>query len=113
MYFVAGGAKKVKQTPKRVEKRPALEHVPGVRVGLAIEWAHGSVSSELTQNEIEAIKRECGYKTVPVFKATQIKSLMRTKTYVQIVRHFNGKKGYAARTIWGIYAALSQCGGGV
>ena len=115
MYFVAGGTKKVKQPPKKREHRPALEHVPGVRVGMAIEWAHGNNPRELTSADVYALQKYAGWKDVSgvkAFKALQVKSLMQSKTCAQIVRHFAGKNGMKERTVKRIHAALSHSGGG-
>lgn len=103
--------KKVQAVKK--EERPALENAnvieerPGVFV-----WAHGNGSDELTPQEMAAIKKSTGYKSVDVVRATNIKRMMRTRTYTQIVKHYAGKKRYSARTIWAIYSALQSVGDG-
>ena len=110
--FQPGKAAQTKQCRPQT-KTPTLADAPGVRVGLSIEWAHGNMSEQLTPDEVEAIRRETGCKTVKTFRAVQIKNLMRTKTPAEIVRFFKGKHGYRERTVRGICTALSKCGGGV
>lgn len=106
--------KSAQPKPRKIQsKTPTLADAPGVKVGLSIEWSHGNRSDELTPQEVAAIMRETGCKTVKTFRAVAIKNLMLTKTPAEIVRHFKGKKGYKERTIRGICSALSKCGGGV
>ena len=96
---------------QKKEQEPALLRVPGKVIrDCEVEWANGNSSSELTFLEIEAIKKKTGYKSVDTFRALQIKGLMASKTYSQIVRHFNGKKRYSPRTIWAIYSAIKSVG---
>lgn len=97
------------QTPK-TEKKKSLFTVPGVQVGLAIVWGEENTCSELTETEIEAIKKHTGRKTVNRVRALAIKSLMQSKTCSEIVRYYRGKRGYSERTIKGIHAALSKAG---
>lgn len=88
-----------------------LRHAPAKEVngGKTIEWAHGNAVTDLTPDEIEAIKRETGCKRVKVFRAVQIKSMMRTRTVAQMAKVL----GCSERTVWGIRAALLSGRGGV
>ena len=117
IYAFEGGVQKKKTatTGKKnnvADREPALFRVPAkvVNNGLTLEWAHGNTSDHITPAEVEAIKAKTKYKSVDIVRATRIKSLMRTMSYSKIVRHFEGKKGYSARTIWPVYAALSEVG---
>lgn len=98
--------------PKRVQRK-SLITAPGVQVGKSVVWGASNVCAELTEAEIEAIKKYTGRKKVNYVRALAIKSLMQSKTCADIVRHFRGKRGYSERTIKGIHSALSKAGGGV
>ena len=91
---------------------PTLADAPGVVVndGRTIEWAHGGCANELSSLEIDAIKKNTGHKSVNMVRALQIKRLMISKNYTQIVKHFAGKKGYSARSIWSVYSAIKSVG---
>ena len=104
------GKRQVKP-PERI-KKPSLLEARGVQVGKSIVWGESNVCNELTEIEIEAIKKHTGRKTVNYVRALAIKSLMQSKTCAQIVRHFKGRQGYSERTIKGIHAALSKAGVG-
>lgn len=106
----AAQKKQPKAQPRRV---PTLADAPGVVVngGLTIEWAATNQGANLTPQELDAVRRETGAKSVNTVKILQIKALMRTKTCAQIVAHFRGRKGYRERTIKRYHAALSKVGG--
>lgn len=110
-----GASPKKKSAPAQPRKSPTLADAPGVVVnnGLTIEWAATNAGADLTAQELEAVRKEAGVKSVNTVKVLQIKSLMRTKTCAQIVAHFRGRKGYRERTIKRYHAALSKVGGGV
>lgn len=105
------GRRQVK--PQQRIKKPSLLTAPGVLEGKAIVWGVSNVCAELTEQEIEAIKKHTGRKTVNYVRAMAIKSLMQSKTCAQIVRHFRGKRGYGQTTIKNIHAALSNAGVGL
>lgn len=105
------GKKQIGQTQR--EKRPSLLTAQGVKVGLSIVWGESNVCNELTELEIEAIKKHTGRKKVNYVRALAIKSLMQSKTCADIVRQYHGRRGYSERTIKGIHAALSRSGVGV
>ncbi len=107
-----GASTQKKPKPAQPTKRPTLADAPGVMVndGRTIEWAHGGGTNDLTAQEIDAIKKKTGHKSVNVVRAIQIKRLMISKSYVQMVKHLSGKKGYSARTIWSVYSALKSVG---
>lgn len=104
------GKRKTEQQQK--VRRPSLLTATGTRVGLSIVWGASNVCNELTELEIEAIKKHTGRKKVNYVRALAIKSLMQAKTCADIVRQYRGKRGYSERTIKGIHAALSKAGGG-
>lgn len=109
-----GASPKKKAAPARPKRVPTLADAPGVVVnnGLTIEWAATNAGADLTAQELEAVRKETGMKSVNTVKVLQIKALMRTKTCAQIVAHFRGRKGYRERTIKRYHAALSKFGGG-
>jgi hypothetical protein len=108
MISFQAGTKSQKKTVKRERKVPGLESVPGVRVGLAIEWASGNTASELTPAEVESIKRNTGVKRLNIFRAIQIKNLMHTRTDAQMAKQLR----CSPRTVWGIRTALLKSRGG-
>lgn len=99
------------QPPEKieVEQTPTLMKAPGVVVGpTAIEWGGSAGGYGLSDREVELVKQKLGVKSVDVLRTQQIKSLMKSKTCVQIVQHFRGRKGYRSSTIKHTHAALSQ-----
>lgn len=96
--------------PRTAPVETNLCHAPAKEVngGKTIEWAHGNAVTDLTPDEIEAIKRETGCKRVKMFRAVQIKSMMRTRTVAQMATALRCSE----RTVWGIRSALLSGGGG-
>lgn len=109
-----GVSRTKKQSTAQPTKHPTLADAPGVVVndGRTIEWAATNAGADLTAQELDAVRKETGMKSVNTVKVLQIKALMRTKTCAQIVAHFRGRKGYRERTIKRYHAALSKAGGG-
>lgn len=103
-------ARKAPQQKQRNRPAPSLEHAYGrvINDGKTIDWSQGGNATELTEREINAIKRETGCKTVKVWRALIIKNNLHTKTIPQLADML----GCCERTVWGIRDALLKAGVG-
>jgi len=89
--------------------RKSLLNAPGADMGNGvIEWGGSEALTGLTEREVELVKKKLGVKRVNYIRTLAVKSLMKSKSCAEIVRHFRGRKGYRESTIKHTHAALSQ-----
>lgn len=101
IYHNPGKTSRSRQKPK------SLLDAFGIEAGGSVEWSHGATLTEITTEERQHLLQCCRWKEIKTAKALAVKALMRTKSCSQIIRHYQGKKGWRKSTIKNIHRALS------